>query len=295
MTNKPATTPSSYATLPTGVTMFFRRNEDFWMDGSIGMGDYGRSEMIRPTRDYSFWRVDEERYQKFLALPLLERISKGFEKKHQHSRETLREWCDFHKDSNKEFVDDLRKSFCRINQEVVDGFSAIFPLAAELAKIDLYEVMGVGIGDAPKTDPVTYYDIKYDSRIALAAPVLNGYAYYAHPLDDSHDYAKKLELLTEYCAAMKDPKDLLYPYVTEMYHGLDKEQRSLAIQARDVLVGCRNLIVFGNNLMRPYVGRSLNNYIPEIMVAPLNDFKDKQLLQRFVDVQILASGAPNLV
>ena len=273
MTNKPATPPSSYTTLPTGVTMFFRRNEDFWMDGSIGMGDYGRSEMIRPTRDYSFWRVDEERYQKFLALPPWERFFEGFEKKHEYTRETLREWCDFHKDSNKEFVDDLRKSFCRINQEVVDGFAAIFPLAAELAEIDLYEVMEVGIGDAPKTDPVTYYDIKYEKKISGSAPALEDY-YCAckHPLSDARDYAEKLELLTEFYAAMKDPKDLLHPYVTEMYQGLDKEQRLIAIQALDVLVGCRNLMILGQELMKPGVDQALNSQIPEVMREPLQQF-----------------------
>lgn len=258
--------------------MFFR-NEGKYVPESLGMG-HGRTEMTAP-KCYGFWEIDEERYQKFRALPPWESFFKGFEKEHEYSRETLREWCDFHKDSNKEFVDALRKNFCRINQEVVEGFAAIFPLAAELAKIDLYEVMGVGIGDAPKTDPVTYYDIKYDSRVACAVPALCHYGYYAvHSLSQARDYAEKLELLTEYCAAIENPEDLLHPYVTEMYQGLDEEQRLIAIQARDVLVGCRNLMILGQELMKPDVDQALNSLISEVMRAPLSEFMANQLAVR---------------
>jgi hypothetical protein len=264
MTNKPATPPSSYATLPTGVTMSFRRNEKFWSFDRMGIsyliGMYGgRAEMTYPM-DYRNWRE----YQQFLALPPWERFFKGSEKKHQYSRERER---------NKELVNNLRTNFCELNQKVVKGFAAIFPLAVELSKIDLYEVMEVGIGDAPKTDPVTYHDIKYDNRIGRAVPILKDYYCSSkHPLSDARDYTEKLELLTEFYAAMQDPKDPLHPYVTEMYQGLDKEQRLLSIQALDVLVGCRNLMILGQELMKPGADQDLNVLIPEVMREPLQQF-----------------------
>jgi hypothetical protein len=281
MTNKLATPPSSYATLPAGVTMFFRRNENFW-SGHIGMSN-GRAEMTQPS-SYFEWRYHENSYQQFLALPMWERFLKGSEKEHQHSRETLQEFCDSQKEYNKELVVNLRTNFCKINQKVAEGFAAIFPLAAALAKIDPYEVMEIGIGDAPKTDPVTYHDIKYlacSSSINCTAPELvnytfNGRVYYDdycnHPLKHTRDYAEKLELLTEFYAAMQDPKDPLHPYVTEMYQGLDGEQRLLSIQALDVLVGCRNLMILGQELMKPGAWQGLNKLIPEVMREPLQQF-----------------------
>ena len=79
---------------------------------------------------------------------------------------------------------------------------------------------------------------------------------------------------------MQDPKDPLYPYVTEMYHGLDKEQRSLAIQALDVLVGCRNLMILGQELMKPGADQAMNSAIPEVMRDPLSQFMANQLAVR---------------
>jgi hypothetical protein len=271
MTNKLVTPPSSYATLPAGVTMFFRRNENFWVNGHIGM-DNGRAEMTQPSC-YLEWRYHENRYQQFLALPMWERVLKGSEKEQEYSQKTLRERCDSQKEYNKELVNNLRTNFCELNQKVAEGFAAIFPLAAALAKIDPYEVMEIGIGDAPKTDPVTYHDIKYDNRISRVALILKDYYCSSkHPLSDARDYAEKLELLTEFYAAMQDPKDPLHPYVTEMYQGLDKEQRLLAIQALDVLVGCRNLMILGQELMKPGARQALNKLIPEVMREPLQQF-----------------------
>jgi hypothetical protein len=277
MTNKPATPPSSYATLPAGVTMFFRRNEKFW---SFDRMENGRAEMTQPS-SYFEWRYHENSYQQFLALPMWKRVLKGSEKIHQYSRETLQEFCDSHKEYNKEFVNNLRTNFCELNQKVVKGFAAIFPLAVKLSAIDLYGVMEVGVVEAFATDPVTYHDIKYDNRISRAVPILEGYYCSSkHPLSDARDYAEKLELLTEFYAAMQDPKDPLHPYVTEMYQGLDGEQRLLAIQALDVLVGCRNLMILGQELMKPGADQAMNLAIPEVMREPLSQFMANQLAVR---------------
>jgi hypothetical protein len=272
MTNKLATPPSSYATLPAGVTMFFRNAREY---DPKNCGN-SRYPMTTPVF-YIDWSESENSYQKFLALPVWERHFKA-------STTQVGYYLRRHKEDNKELADNLPKNFCKINQDVVEGFAAIFPLAAALAKIDPYEVMEIGIGDAPKTDPVTYHDIiKYlarSSSIDCTAPELVNYTfngrnyddYCNHPLKHTRDYAEKLELLTEFYAAMQDPKDPLHPYVTEMYQGLDKEQRLLAIQALDVLVGCRNLMILGQELMKPGADQAMNLAIPEVMREPLQQF-----------------------
>jgi hypothetical protein len=274
MTNKLATPPSSYATLPAGVTMFFRRNENFWVNGHIGM-DNGRAEMTQPSC-YLQWRYHENRYQQFLALPMWERVLKGSEKEQEYSQKTLREFCDSQKEYNKELINNLRTNFCELNQKVVKSFAAIFPLAVKLSAIDLYGVMEVGVVEAFATDPVTYHDIKYDNRISRAVPILKDYYYDCnHRLSDARDYAETLELLAEFCAAMEDRKDLLHPYVTEMYQGLDDREIQLATAAREIMEGCRCIMLVGleKALRESLVAEQMRLPITEFL---FNHFKDGQ-------------------